>query len=98
MTSLQRSRRTTARATNNNKRSTRNNGPQFASVADYCKRTRARKLNLGISLGLSRFRFYGVLFPDRYPVALTDEEIGRIAELLNQHPDYVRNLYARRAA
>ena len=83
---------------NNNKRSTRNIEARYASVADYCRRTGARKINLGLSLGFSRFRFYGVLFPDRYPVALTDDEIGRIAALLNQRPEYVRKMYARRAA
>lgn len=78
---------------NNSKRSAGNN--RYASVADYCQRTGARKLRLAKELGFSRFRFYGLLSPDLYPVALTEEEIGRVAALLNQSEAYVRRLYRR---
>lgn len=71
---------------------------RYLSVADYKKRTRTKVVTLTSILGMSRFRVTALIYPDRYPVDLTDEEAARIASLLNQKPEYVDEYYRRPAA
>lgn len=70
----------------------------YLSVADYRKRTRVKVVALMRILQMSRFRVTGLLYPDRYPVELTDEEVIRIADLLVQSATYVRDYYGKAAA
>lgn len=64
----------------------------------YLASARIKKFELARLLGVSRFQLAGLLYPDRYPVVLTDELVERLTELLNQPADYVRKYYERAAA
>lgn len=59
----------------------------------YLAANRIKKVDLAESLGISRFQLAGLLYPERYPVVLTDSLVDRLSELLNQPADYVRKIY-----
>jgi hypothetical protein len=66
---------------------------RFRSVAEYRQATDAKVVTLAEQLKMSRFRVTALIYPETYPVTLRDEEVDRVAELLNQPADYVRDLY-----
>lgn len=70
---------------------------KFSDLHDYTSRTGVKKSFVAKALGVSRFQMAGLLYPDRYPVVLTDELIEKLSDLLNQRPAYVRRLYSRAA-
>jgi hypothetical protein len=65
----------------------------YDNVLDYCQRTGIRKVALAARLGISRFKLAGLLYPERYPVALTDDIVAALADLLNRPASYVRSFY-----
>jgi cell division protein YceG involved in septum cleavage len=71
---------------------------RYDSLFDYCKRTGVRKVTLASELGISRFKLAGLLYPDRYPVSLTDDIVTALAALLNRSESYVRDFYEKAAA
>jgi hypothetical protein len=70
---------------------------RYSDLQGYCDATGIKKGFVAKQLGISRFQLSGLLYPDRYPVVLTDDLVERLAELLNQRTDYVRKLYPRAA-
>lgn len=72
---------------------------RFRSVGEYIAANEGMKKGwIAKRWKLSRFQMVAVIYPDRYPVALNEEQVALIATDLNQPPSYVRKLYPRRAA
>ena len=59
----------------------------------FANRKTINKTALAKSLDVWPSKLTTLLNPDSYRVALDDQLVERIAELLNQTPDYVRKLY-----
>lgn len=72
---------------------------RFRSVSAYIAANEGMKKGwIAKRWKLSRFQMVAVLYPERYPVALNEEQVALIAADLNQQPTYVRKLYPRKAA
>lgn len=75
----------------------------FATISDFMAEFGSTKAFLSEKLGVSRFQLNGLLLEDGYqpPVAIFDVRdalADRVAALLNQTPDYVRDFYRKAAA
>jgi cyanate lyase len=71
---------------------------KYMSLTEYRQAHDSKVVDLARALQMSRFRVTALLYPDTYPVTLRDEEVDRLAEMLNQDSDYVREFYRRAAA
>ena len=75
------------------------NNHQYRDLADYCKRTGAKRIHVARHLGVSRFQFAGLQAPALYPVPqLSSDLVNAISALLGQTPAYVRAYYRKAAA
>jgi hypothetical protein len=70
--------------------------PIYTDLAEYARRTNAKRVQIAKHLGVSRFKYAGLQNPKLYSVPfLSDELVAAIATLLNQTENYVRDYYAR---
>jgi plasmid maintenance system antidote protein VapI len=70
---------------------------RFADLAEYIETHGLKKYAVANVLGVSRYQMSALLYPGRYAVSIDEDLIDRIAQLLNQKPDYVRKLYPKAA-
>lgn len=70
----------------------------FETLGDYVEAKGLKKNRVGIELGVSPQLFSALLNPRVYRPKVDDELAEKIAALLNQTPDYVRDFYRKAAA
>jgi hypothetical protein len=71
---------------------------RFRSVQEYIEASGLKKGFVASRWGISRFRMTALLYPGRYPISLSDEQVAKIAADLYWSPDQVRTLYRLEAA
>lgn len=71
---------------------------KYENLNEYIAAKRLKKVDFAGDLGVSRFQLSGLLYPEKYPVVLTDELTAKLATLLNRPESYVRDYYRKAAA
>ena len=70
---------------------------RYENLHDYIAAKKVRRWQVAQALGITRNKLAGLLYPDRYPVTVTDEMAAAIAKLLNKPVAHVRKMYPRAA-
>lgn len=71
---------------------------KFRDLNEYLAANRMKKVDFAVEIGVSRFQLSGLLYPEKYPVRLTDEIVASLAARLNRSESYIRSFYEKAAA